>query len=184
MEAPLERRYQSAAEVERCPVFSIRLEEHLVAVSRGEIPAQGRFCGNCYTPLSADSELCPHCRNDRRLGRPSVDTVPPEVTEMLRRQRSTESRYVTGFAYLGVIIAVLGGLAVVLGVPYLRDHLLAATIVYSIILLIGVRGLAGFLGGYFGDRIGYERARARTVVSWRSFDMTRDRGSTGDRGPT
>jgi hypothetical protein len=68
----------------------------------------------------------------------------------------------------------VGGLGVVLGIPYLRDHLLPATIVYAIILLIGVRGLAGFLGGYYGDRIGYERARRDTIAAWKEFEERRD----------
>ena len=38
--------------------------------------------------------------------------------------------------FLGVLIAVIGGLCVVLGIPYLRDHLLPATIVYALILLV------------------------------------------------
>lgn len=174
MEAPLESRLQPDYEADGCPLFSLRLEEHLVAVSRGETPARGRFCGNCYTPQGPDAVLCPHCHNDPQRGRPTVTVVPDEVTDILRRQRSIESRWVTSFAYLGVIIAVVGGLGVVLGIPYLREHLLPATIVYSIILLIGVRGLAGTLGGYFGDRIGYNRARANTIAAWRSFEAERD----------
>ena len=174
MEAPLDQRFQPDYEADGCPLFSPRLEEHLVGVSRGETPARGRFCGNCYTPQGPEAVLCPHCHNDPERQRPPVDEVPDDVTDILRRQRSTESRWVTGFAYLGVIIAVVGGLGVVLGIPYLRDHLLPATIVYSIILLIGVRGLAGTLGGYFGDRIGYERARANTIAAWQSFEGERD----------
>ena len=43
-----------------------------------------------------------------------------------------------------------------LGIPYLRGNLIAATIAYVIILLVGGRVLAGVLGGYYGDRIGFE----------------------------
>ena len=93
---------------------------------------------------------------------------------MLRRQRKTESTIVNSFAFLGVLIAVVAGLGVVLGIPYLRDNLLPATIAYAVILLIGVRGLAGFLGGYYGDRIGYERARKHTIASWKAFEANRD----------
>ncbi|MQC82872.1 MAG: hypothetical protein DWG75_01285 [Chloroflexi bacterium] len=173
MEAPQERRFRPPVTAD-CPIFSERLEEHLIAVSRGEAPSRGRFCGNCYHPLGRDIERCSHCNNHTVEGRPTVDLVPDEITEILRRQRKTESTIVTSFAFLGVLIAVVGGLGVVLGIPYLRDHLLPATIVYAIILLIGVRGLAGFLGGYYGDRIGYERARAKTIASWREFEATRD----------
>lgn len=173
MEAPQEQRYRPPVTAE-CPLFSERLEDHLISVSRGEAPARGRFCGNCYHPLGPGAERCPHCNNHPEDGRTPVTIVPDEITEILRRQRKTESTIVTSFAFLGVLIAVIGGLGVVLGIPYLRDHLLPATIVYAIILLIGVRGLAGFLGGYYGDRIGYERARKATIASWREFEATRD----------
>ena len=93
---------------------------------------------------------------------------------MLRAQRNTERSWVDGFAYAGVVLAVLGGLAVVLGVPYLREHLLAAAIVYALILLIGSRMAAGFLGGYYGDRIGFERARARLLERWTQWLSERD----------
>lgn len=173
MEAPQEQRFRPPVSAD-CPLFSASLEEHLIAVSHGEAPSRGRFCGNCYNPVSRDIERCSHCMNHFEDGRPTVDIVPEEVTEILRRQRKTESTIVTSFAFLGVLIAVIGGLGVVLGIPYLRDNLLPQAIAYGLILLIGVRGLAGFLGGYYGDRIGYERARKNTVLSWKEFESTRD----------
>lgn len=173
MEAAQEDRYRPPVTGD-CPLFSQRLEEHLIAVTRGEAPSRGRFCGNCYHPLGPAMERCPHCANHPEEGRAPVTIVPEEITEILRQQRKTESTIVNSFAFLGVLIAVVGGLGVVLGIPYLRDHLLPATIVYAFILLIGVRGLAGFLGGYYGDRIGYERARRNTVASWKAFEATRD----------
>jgi len=152
--------------IDGCPLFSERLEEHLVAVSRGESPAVGRFCGFCFTPTGPNTEICGHCQNNFLLDKKTVEIVPLAVTEILREQRKIESRFVNGFAYFGVLLAVLGGLVVVLGIPYLRDHLIPATIVYALILLVGVRILAGVLGGYFGDNIGYNRARKRTIQSW------------------
>ena len=82
------------------------------------------------------------------------------------------------FAYAGLIIAVFAGLAVVLGIPYLRERLLAATIVYGIILLVGGRMLAGTLGGHFGDRIGYERARSALRAEWADWVEQRDSDSS------
>ena len=141
-----------------CPLFSERLEELLVAVTRGDSPNAGRFCGHCYHPLGERTRVCPHCATGTDQREP-VATVPERVVEMLRAQRQTESRIVNAFAYAGLIIAVLGGLALVLGVPFLRENLIWATVVYVVVLLIGGRGLAGVLGGYYGDRIGFERAR-------------------------
>ncbi len=149
-----------------CPLFSEALEEHLVAVSRGEAPNRGQFCGNCYTPIGRETLACPHCHEDTRTGRRPVNSVPDEVMDALRLQRKIEARWVNGLAYLGLLIAVLGGLALVLAVPFFRERLIYATAVYAVILLIGGRGLAAILGGYYGDRIGFERARARTRATW------------------
>ena len=149
-----------------CPLFSERLEEHIVAITRGETPKRGRFCGNCYTPMSQQARRCRHCDEQPSTGRAPVEQVPEPVIEMLKAVHRTERNWVNGFAYLGLLVAVLGGLAVVLGIPYLRERLLAATIVYGAILLVGSRGFAGILGGYYGDRIGYERARRTLLNDW------------------
>lgn len=165
-----ERRYRPDDE---CPLFSERLEELLVAVTRGESPNAGRFCGYCYHPLGERTGSCPHCATSTEACAP-VDSVPDEIIEMLRAQRQTESRIVNAFAYTGLIIAVLGGLALVLGVPFLRANLIWATVVYAAVLLIGGRGLAGWLGGYYGDRIGYERARRALRERWAEWVVERD----------
>ena len=165
-----ERRYRPDDD---CPLFSERLEEHLVAVTRGEAPNAGRFCGHCYTPLGRRTPECPHCHAVTSERRP-VSRVPDAVIEMLTAQRKTESRIVNGFAYLGLTLAVLGGLALVLGVPLLREQLIAATIVYAVVLLVGGRVLAGVLGGYYGDRIAYDRARRRLRERWAEWIAERD----------
>jgi len=148
-----------------CPLFSERLEAHILAYTRGELPNRGRFCGHCYTPLGPESVACPHCGTEMSA-RAAVEQIPEPVIVMLRAQRSTERTIVNTFAYLGLVVAILGGLAVVLGVPYLRAHLLPAATVYALILLVGGRVLAGVIGGYYGDRLGYERARRRLRTQW------------------
>jgi hypothetical protein len=157
-----------------CPLFSEALEEHLVAVSRGESPNRGRFCGNCYTPVARETVRCVHCSEEFATGRKTVNAVPEEVMEALREQRKIEARWVNGLAYIGLLIAVVGGIVFVLTVPVLKDRLLYATIAYGLILLIGGRVLAGVLGGYVGDRMGYERARARTRATWEALVASRD----------
>ena len=156
-----------------CPLFSERLEELLVAVTRGESPNAGRFCGHCYHPLGERTRVCPHCATGADQREP-VASVPERVIEMLRAQRQTESRIVNAFAYAGLILAVLGGLGLVLGVPFLRENLIWATVVYVVVLLIGGRGLAGVLGGYYGDRIGFERARRALRERWAAWLEERD----------
>lgn len=168
-----EQRYRPDDE---CPLFSERLEEHLIAFTRGELPNRGRFCGNCYTPLSNDSARCPHCAalTDGPLA--PVETVPEAIVDWLREQRKTEHRIVTTFAYTGFVIAILTGLAIVLGIPYLRAHLLPATIVYGLYLLIAGRTFAGVLGGYYGDHLAYDRARTRLREHWAEWVTSRGSG--------
>ncbi len=157
-----------------CPIFSQSLEDHIVAVSRGTQPNAGRFCGNCYTPIARDTEMCPHCREDTRSGRAPLDAVPSEMLEILRKQRAIESKWVNGFAYLGIIIAAVTGIAIVLWVPFFRDRLIWATLFYGVYLLIGSRVLPAILGGYYGDRIGFEKARAETRAAWAEWVTERD----------
>ena len=171
-----------------CPLFSERLEEHLVAVSRGEEPRAGRFCGHCYTPMAPERAQCAHCGEEAGRGRAPVPSVPEEVTAMLRRQRKTERAYVTGYAYLGLALAIVGGLALVLGLPPLRESLVWATVTYALVLLVGGRAAAGLLGGGIGDRQGYERARARLRREWEEWRVRRDsapgtEGGEGASGP-
>lgn len=155
-----------------CPLFSERLEELLVLITRGESPNAGRFCGNCYHPLGPTTAICLHCQTNTNEHIP-VKSIPDEIVEMLRNQRKTESRIVNGFAYLGLIIAIFGGLALVLGIPYFRSNLISATIAYALILLIGGRILAGVIGGYYGDRIGYSRARQKLREDWETWAAKR-----------
>lgn len=161
-----------------CPLFSQPLEDHLVAVSKGGAPNSGRFCGHCYTPIARDTALCPHCAevvdDIGATGRASVSAVPAPITEILRVQRAIESKWVNGFAYLGIVIAATTGIAIVLSVPFFRDSLIWGTVFYAIYLLIGSRVLPALLGGYFGDRIGFEKARAKTRAAWASWIAERD----------
>jgi hypothetical protein len=160
-----------------CPLFSERLEEHIVGLTRGELPNRGRFCGNCYTPMSVETLRCPHCHVSVQE-RPPVGAIPDAVVTMLRRQRKTEQAWVNGFAYLGLVLAAVFGLGIVLGVPYLRANLLPATIVYGLLLVVGSRMLAGLLGGYWGDRMGYERGRRELRASWEQLVAERDRATS------
>ena len=168
----VEQRYRPHDE---CPLFSERLEEHIVLYTRGELPNRGRFCGNCYTPMSPGTARCPHCGALTDGPLPPVEQIPEAVVGMLREQRKTESTIVNAFAYAGLIIVILLGLVIVLGIPYLRQHLLPATVVYGLFLLFGGRTLAGVLGGYYGDRIAFNRARNRLRQRWAEWAEQRAR---------
>ena len=59
-------------------------------------------------------------------------------------------------------------------VPYLRANLIAATVAYAVVLLVGGRVLAGLIGGYWGDRVAYARARRRLLERWEAWTAARD----------
>ena len=114
----------------------------------------------------------PKARLSHRV--PRRNQAKQKTGDYRREQRKTESTIVNAFAYAGFIIAILSGLAVVLGIPYLRAHLLPATVVYTLWLLIGGRTLAAILGGYYGDRLAYDRARTRLRARWAEWLEERD----------
>ena len=160
-----ERRYRPD---DNCPLFSLRLENHLVDVLNGAVPNRGNFCGYCFSPMGLEEALCAECQFDS-TSTERLDQVPEEIVLALKKQRSIESRWVNSFAYLGVLIAIVGGIVFVLVTPIFDDRLIYATVAYGLILLIGSRVLAGFLGGYFGDQIGYSKGRAQTIKAWNSY---------------
>ena len=123
--------------------------------------------------MSGKARGCGHCET-QTADRPPVDRVPEPIVEMLRKQRSTESWIVNGFAFGGLAIALVGGLLIVLGIPAVRGNLIWATILYGLILLVGGRVLAAILGGYYGDRVAYAKARNTLRNSWAGFVEARD----------
>ena len=153
-----------------CPLFSLSLENHLVDVLNGAVPNRGSFCPYCFSPVGSEEATCAECQLDSTLSE-RLNQVPAEIVVALRNQRSIESRWVNSFAYLGVLIAVVGGIAFVLATPIFDDRLIYATVAYGLILLVGSRVLAGFLGGYFGDQIGYSKGRAQTIKAWDSYRL-------------
>ena len=112
--------------------------------------------------------MCAECRFES-TSTERLDQGPEEIVLALKNQRSIESRWVNSFAYHGVLIAIVGGIVIVLATPVIDDRLIYATVAYGLILLIGSRVLAGFLGGYFGDQIGYSKGRAQTIKAWNSY---------------
>ena len=153
-----------------CPLFSLSLENHLVDVLNGAVPNRGSFCPYCFSPVGSEEATCAECQLDSTLDE-RLNQVPDEIVVALRNQRAIESRWVNSFAYLGVFIAVVGGIAFVLATPIFDDRLIYATVAYGLILLVGSRVLAGFLGGYFGDQIGYSKGRAQTIKAWDSYRL-------------
>ena len=158
------------------PIFSERLTSVLDAIFEGKAPNAGRFCGNCYTPIDAQRTRCPHCDQDVER-RPPVEKVPREVLAMFRQLRRRESLVVNGFAYVGLF----SGVATFIGVFYVLFTVGAGVwwYVFDIALLFVLsRVLAGLLGGYIGDEVGYRYARRKLAADWAAYAAEREAETT------
>ena len=153
------------------PIFSERLTAVLEEYSAGKAPNVGRFCGYCYTPIDAQRHHCPYCRKAVQ-DYPPAGRVPPDVLEMFRRLRRRESLIVNSFAYLGLFSGVFIFIAV-----FYALFLLGAGFwwyVFDIVLLfVAARVLAGLVGGFVGDELGYRYARRKLIEEWREYDAKR-----------
>ena len=156
---------------EEPPIFSERLTSVLDTIFEGKAPNAGRFCGNCYTPIDAQRTRCLHCDQDVEQ-RPAVEKVPQEVLAMFRQLRRRESLVVNGFAYVGLF----SGVATFIGVFYVLFTVGAGVwwYVFDIALLFVLsRVLAGLLGGYIGDEVGYRYARRKLAEDWAVYAVER-----------
>ena len=150
------------------PIFSERLSSALDAMFAGEAPNAGRFCGYCYTPIDQQRTQCPHCERSVAEHAPA-QRVPDEVLAMFRQLRRRESRIVNSFAYAGLLLGVL----TFIGVFYALFTLNANVwwYVFNIALLfILSRGLAGLLGGFVGDEVGFRYARRKLIKEWQEYE--------------
>lgn len=156
-------------------ILSPRLSEFLDRLQEGETPNSGTFCSFCYTPQAPKTSRCDHC-GQKRSERAPLTSVPAEVVEMHRRMRKRESLVVNSFAYVGLAL----GLAIFLGmvavnVLYMNRELWFF-IIATIVFLVGSRVLAGLLGGFVGDELGYSYGRRKLAEEWNQHLAQREGG--------
>ena len=146
-------------------VFSNRLSDFLDRLQEGQVPNAGTFCSFCYNPMPQDFGRCDHC-GQNLTDRPPISSLPREVIEMHRRMRKRESLIVNSFAFLGLGL----GLGIFLGLVAINvlymDRALWFFVIATLIFLVGSRVLAGILGGYIGDEIGYSYAHRKLAEDW------------------
>ena len=150
------------------PVFSDRLTEVLDRIFKGEAPNAGGFCGYCFTPISSERTHCPHCERAVADHKP-VDSVPDPILMMFKQLRRRESVVVNGFAYIGLF----AGIAIFTGIFYVLFSTGASVWwhVFNIVLLfVSARALAGLLGGFIGDEVGYSYARRKLSDDWEAYE--------------
>jgi hypothetical protein len=155
------------AEVSDIPIFSDRLKEFLQQIFDGESPNAGRFCGYCYTPLG-ERERCAHCERSTNEAAP-VDSIPDEVLTMYRKTRRRESLVVNGFAYVGLMTAVVIFIGL-FAVMFFNGAGVWWYVFDIVLLFVLARVLAGLLGGFVGDEVGYRYARRKLAEDWAEYE--------------
>lgn len=153
------------------PVFSERLTTVLDTIFKGEAPNAGRFCGYCYTPVDQQRTHCPHCERAVAEHAP-VEHVPREVLAMFRNLRRRESMVVNSFAYLGLLLGVLTFIAVFY-VLFMLNVSVWWYVFDIALLFVLARGLAGLLGGFVGDELGFRYARRKLAEEWAAYEEER-----------
>jgi len=155
------------ADLPEIPIFSERLTEVLGRIFGGEAPNAGRFCGYCFTPISSERSHCTHCEEAVADHKP-VDSIPDPILKMFKQLRRRESLVVNGFAYVGLFT----GVALFIGIFFVLFSTGASVwwYVFDIVFLfVSARVLAGLLGGYIGDEVGYSYARRKLVEDWDAY---------------
>lgn len=154
------------------PIFSERLTAILEKLFEGKTPNAGNFCGFCYTPLDKQRLHCPHCQRAVEDYRP-VDRVPADILQMFRSLRRRETLIVNAFAYLGLALGVLLFIAVFLVIFALNGGFW--WYIFNIVLLfVSARVLAGLLGGWVGDELGFRYGRRKLSEEWQAYDAARE----------
>ena len=153
------------------PLFSERLSSALDAILKGEAPNVGRFCAHCYTPMDPQRRQCPHCGRSVR-NEPPVERVPDGVFKMYRGLRRRESLVVNGFAYAGLLLAVLIFIGLFAIIFYSGAGIWWYVIDIALLFVLS-RVLAGVLGGFVGDELGYRYARRKLAEDWAAYEAQR-----------
>ncbi len=166
-----ERRRRAPDVAASVPLFSERLSSALDAILRGEAPNVGRFCAHCYTPMDPQRPQCPHCGRSVRNYAP-VERVPDGVFRMYRGLRRRESLVVNGFAYGGLLLAVLIFIGLFAIIFYSGAGIWWYVIDIALLFVLS-RVLAGLLGGIVGDELGYRYARRKLVEDWAAYAAAR-----------
>jgi hypothetical protein len=130
-------------------IISERLAELLDDMLAGRAPNAGRFCGNCYHPLSTQRETCPHC-GSTVSGVATVDSVPRDIIEAHRLRRGREGLVVRTFAWTGLTIGVFVAL-----LPLVLYDVQVWTFIAFFVLMFGFYVASANLANWIGDSLGY-----------------------------
>jgi hypothetical protein len=158
---------------ETVPVFSPRLDEIMALMLKGEIPNVGRFCGYCYTPVAKNHQACAHCGTSIAT-HPPTGKLPAPLFDLYRRMRRRESLIVNSFAYAGLALGLLAFTVIVAVAVYRYEAAWWLLAVATVVFIVGGRVLAGLLGGWIGDNVGYDYARRKLAEEWAAYESDRE----------
>jgi hypothetical protein len=159
---------EAASAPERAPVFSARLQALLADILQGQAPNAGRFCGNCYNPLTGDADQCNHCGLSTAQ-RPPVRQIPPEVFAMFRAQRLREAIPVRSLAWGGLAAGLSLALFLMVVLPFWWN--VGVSIVAFGISYVAAANIANSLG----DALGYRWGGRALEKRWEAFVRARDK---------
>ena len=158
--------------------FSKALDALIAEIRAGRAPNIGRFCGYCSAPLRAALERCPTCGTSAQE-RPPGDRIAREVAAIYRAKRRQEARIIHSAAWLGILIGVAIGIALLLLLP-------SWTKVFGVLFLIGGSYyIASYLGNVLAQDYAYTRGLRQFARQWQEFAAQREgsiatRRSAGD----
>ena len=159
---------EAASPTEGSPIFSARLQALLEDILRGQAPNAGRFCGNCYNPLTKDADQCGHC-SLATAQRAPVRQIPPEVFAMFRAQRLREAIPVRSLAWGGLGAAMAVALFLMVVLPFWWNVLaLVVTLVFGYVA-------AANIANWLGDALGYRWGQRVLEKRWQEFVEARDK---------
>jgi hypothetical protein len=164
---------ERAAPDERA-IISERLSELLDDMLAASAPNAGRFCGNCYHPLKAERDVCPHC-GTLVAERAVVEAVPAEVIEAFRLRRGREGMVVRTFAWTGLTIGVIVAL-----LPLAIAGVTWWSFTGFFVLMFGFYLLSANLANSVGDELGYRWGTAIFRRRWEKLIAERDGGPATD----
>jgi hypothetical protein len=141
-------------------IISERLEVLLDDMLAGRAPNAGRFCGNCYHPLSPQREVCPHC-GVAVAEVPTAEAVPREIIEAHRLRRGREGMVVRTFAWTGLTLGVVLAL-----LPLILYNVQWWTFLAFFVLMFGFYVLSANLANWIGDALGYRWGQAVFRQRW------------------
>lgn len=153
-----------------------RLQEKMEERLAHRVPAAGRFCGFCYGRLRESDTDCPFCAASiAEAG--TAPEIPQDVLRTYRAKQKTESGWVYGGAFLGLIIASIAFVAMVTWGPGPLGHPAAA----FAMLIGGGYVLAQLFGPLIGGQIGYRRGARKRDALWAQHLAEKARGGDPPR---